>query len=168
MYVFLWLNLLMLREKNEIINRCFSDYRPNDRKVLYRILQLRHYKTNEQIYQSGAYTAIYFLAAGSAGLFKEYENNPPERIKYISIGQWFGFSALSAGTSRTESAHALEENTVLLALCITDYEELIKNNPRCALKILQAVCGDLADELSTVRDEYYTLTSKLTHANILV
>ncbi|MBN2001277.1 cyclic nucleotide-binding domain-containing protein [candidate division KSB1 bacterium] len=134
---------------------------------MHRLFHLRFYKANERIYQPGTPAAVYYIASGSVGLFKQYDKNPPERIQYINAGHWFGFSALFTAKSRCESARALEDSK-LLALCISDYEELSKNNPFCALKIAQSVGRELTEELSNIRDEYYLLTSKLTYANILV
>ena len=140
----------------------------SEKRLLTRSLHVRQFAAHEQIYPAaGPAVAAYYIIEGSVGLFQPNKNRVLDRIAYFKARQWFGYSTFFPECRRDTSTKALEQ-TRCFVLFRTEYLKIAEKNSTCALKILTNICYDLDTTLQEIQRDYFSLTAKLTRANIVI
>jgi len=146
----------------------FSELSRREKMKFAAVCHHRTFKRYENIYLEGKPgEAVFFLLTGSVELYKKEANGAEHRIQYFTPESIFGYTALFSDEARESSARALEK-TELLALFRSDFLHLCQAEPMLALKVLTRISMEMRKHLSSLQQDYLSLTSRLTQANIVV
>jgi CRP/FNR family cyclic AMP-dependent transcriptional regulator len=100
----------------------------------------RTLKKNEYVYFEGeGADEIYFVSSGRVKIF-EIKDKKEEVVKsMLSAGEIFGELAIADEERRTDFAQAVENNTVVCCLKLTDMKQLVVNDKTCSFSILKLI-----------------------------
>ena len=152
-----------LRHKTMLLQKlpAFESVELGDLQPLAQKCLLRQLGAEVTVYPQGSpAVALYFVAQGSVGLFQRRRSGQTDRIRVVAPGQFFGDAALFSPNERQHSAKTLE-NSLLLALFKSDYEELAITHPRTALIILTLAAAKLHHDLTVFQTEFHELSQKI-------
>lgn len=139
-----------LERKRQILGQ-MPLFRPLDERELRRVLQVtevRGYSDGDSIINQGeAGDSLYIVLNGKVGVYRN-----DTQVKELSVGEHFGEMALIRSQPRSASVRSLGASE-LLTLRRTEFFEIIRNQPRLAVKLLWQFTGVLAERLAeTTRD----------------
>jgi CRP/FNR family cyclic AMP-dependent transcriptional regulator len=123
------------------------------------------YKKKQVIYKEGAHPHyLYYIHKGKIKTFKTHEDGKDLVMDLYTEGDFFGYISLLEGTVHKENAESIEE-TELMLIPKTDFEDLINSSPATAKKFI----GLLAKNLATKENHllgiaYNTLRKKVAEA----
>jgi len=101
---------------------------------------MRQYNKFDVIFEEGSFGAeMYVIRSGRVRLFRTSAGEEIE-IGILNEGQFFGEMALVDNAARSAGAHALEDNTRLVALDKDKFLFLVSHQPTFALVIMHFLC----------------------------
>jgi CRP/FNR family cyclic AMP-dependent transcriptional regulator len=101
---------------------------------------MRIYNKSDLIFEEGSFgTEMYVIRAGRVRVSRTSEGKEIE-IGILKEGEFFGEMALVDNAPRSATAHALEDNTRLIALDKDKFLFLVSHQPTFALVIMHALC----------------------------
>ena len=131
-------------------NYLFKQFNPGAVAFILSHLIERRYNNSDLIFKEENPSICFFiLKQGKAEIF--VTPSPGIKIVYETVepGQLFGEVSVLFSSSRTASARALENDTVMLLMSTFDLEELCRVYPVDGLKLLRAIAGRITDYLAT-------------------
>lgn len=149
--------------RDVLILKNFSD---NELRVLSQYLHTRSFSNGDHIFIQGEPgVGFYFILTGKVDIFVDDKIVEPESegdLRYVislSKGEYFGELALLQNNSiRTATATCMEPTTVL-GLFKPDMEDMIKEKPVLAAKLLQSLSLIVTKRL-------FSLTSEVSHLKV--
>jgi CRP-like cAMP-binding protein len=125
----------------------FTDLGKRDRVLLESLVHVRTYKKDEIVFEEGdPGSGMYIIRSGRIQIFSKGGDGNEMEIARLGGGDFFGETTLTAPSSRTASARALEP-TELFGLFRADVLELSKKQPAIACKILMGVTRVISERL---------------------
>lgn len=126
-------------------------FRPLDERELRRVLQVTEVRTFSDgdvvITEGEAGDSLYIVLGGKAGVFRG-----DTLVKQLAPGEHFGEMALIRSQPRSATVRSLGQSE-MLTLRRAEFFEIIRNQPRIAVKLLWQFTGVLAERLAeTTRD----------------
>lgn len=126
-------------------------FRPLDDRELLRVLQVTEVQTygdGEKVVSEGERgESLYIVLAGEVQVLRG-----DAKVKHLSVGEHFGEMALIRSQPRSASVVSLGKSEMLV-MRRTEFFEILRNQPRIAVKLLWQFTGVLADRLAeTTRD----------------
>lgn len=101
---------------------------------------MRLYNKSDVIFEEGSFgTEMYVIRGGRVRLFRT-SNGEEIEIGILNEGQFFGEMALVDNAPRSAGAHALDNNTRLIALDKDKFLFLVSHQPTFALVIMHVLC----------------------------
>ena len=139
-----------LERKRRILSQ-MPLFRPLDERELRRVLQVTEVQSFQEgdaiISQGEAGDSLFIVLHGKVGVFRN-----DALVKELATGEHFGEMALIRSQPRSASVRSIGASE-LLTLRRTEFFEIIRNQPRLAVKLLWQFTGVLAERLAdTTRD----------------
>lgn len=85
---------------------------------------------------------MFVVLSGRVKIFSNSAGKKRKTFAYLKSGEFFGEMALVEGVTRTASAQAVEDSTLLL-IRKHDFQKLLQREPRLCLYLLRTVCERL-------------------------
>ena len=131
-------------------NYLFEQFSPDAVAFILSHLIERRYNNDDLIFKEENPSICFFiLKQGKAEIFVTPSSGVKIVYEPVDPGQLFGEVNVLSSSSRTASARALENDTVMLLMSTFDLEELCKAYPVDGLKLLRAISGRITDYLAT-------------------
>lgn len=125
----------------------FEGLSNREQQEVDRLLQRKTYQPGEQIFKQGnPGVGLFIVMTGSVELLQEEEDGTVLELATAKPGEFFGELALLDDASRTASAVAVDETSVV-ALFRTDLMALSETRPRLGVKILVQLSQIVAERL---------------------
>jgi len=136
----------------------FKDLSKKEIRAVERILHKRTYKANEVLFKEGdPGVGMYIIEQGHVNITLGPEN---KLLAVLSDGEFFGEIALLSETSRTATATA-QTNCSILGFFQSDLFGLLETDPRMGNKILLRLAQMIGDRLRFSNIENQQLKLKL-------
>ncbi|MGM0501557.1 MAG: Crp/Fnr family transcriptional regulator [Bacillota bacterium] len=130
----------------------FSSLAQEELEQIEKIMKPRNYNQGELIFFEGeAGEGLFFLESGKVKLTKMVENGDEQILTIIKPGNIFAEVVLFGNANYPATAVALEESKLHL-IRSRDMEQIIKDNPEIALKLLDVMSKRLRRAQKLVRD----------------
>lgn len=130
-----------------------------------RIVQ-RRYSRREMIFRDrNPGVCMFLIRQGGVELFIEDDSDAHIHLASLAEGVLFGEIATVTGYSRTASARADQNDTLLLSISMFDLDDLNKNYPVDALCIQRGITMSVVDSLIVTTDQLQDAHSKIEQLN---
>jgi CRP-like cAMP-binding protein len=153
----LWTNIF--RKKEEDLASflqgvpVFAELKGRELAFLGGLVHLRRYKQGESVFVEGdPGSGMYVIRTGSVRIFTRGAGRAEEDLAILGPGDFFGETTLTAPTTRTASARALEA-TELVGLFRADLLEMAQKQPVIANHILLGLTRIVSERLQAAGHE---------------
>jgi CRP-like cAMP-binding protein len=144
----------------------FEGLSQNELVTIERSLHQRNYSSGEKIFGEDMPGAgMYIIKEGEVAITKRISEEKEVELAVITRHNFFGEMALIDESPRSASAVA-NKDTVLLAFCQPDLENLKDRNPKVAAKIISNIARLICKRLVKANDNLEVLEKKITNHGV--
>jgi len=139
----------------------FSELSPRALSILENLVHVRSYKAHETIFEEGdPGSGMYMIRSGAVKIFARDKHDAEQELAYLSPGDFFGETTLTAPAPRSASARALEA-TELVGLFRADILELAEKYPAISSSIFLGLTRVVSERLQAASLELRRLQKQL-------
>ncbi|PKL52224.1 MAG: hypothetical protein CVV37_02240 [Nitrospira bacterium HGW-Nitrospira-1] len=138
--------------------KIFYDLGENEKETVNRLLQVRDFKPGEVIYGEGesGESALDIIVKGKVKINRVTIEGEQLQMATLRAGEKFGIMSFLDG-SRHNASVVAEEETRLLILKKSDFDNLIQTNPVIGVKILRNIAVGLAKLVKDLNAQHMDL-----------
>ncbi len=145
----------------------FSELQEEDLEKISKITMERSYKKNMLIFMEGEPgEAFYYIKTGKIKVFRTHEDGKEHIVHLLGEGDVFGEVTLFNNTSYPASA-SVYEDAVVGIIKNQDMENLVRNNPELALKLIKILVRKLTFAQQKVKELTFNDVFSRTASQIL-
>jgi CRP/FNR family cyclic AMP-dependent transcriptional regulator len=155
----LWGNIFRRKAEEESLAgflgtvQVFSELKGRELNFLETLVHVRRYSPQETVFEEGdPGSGIYVIRTGRVRIFSRNPEGPDEDLAILGPGDFFGETTLSAPTTRSASARAVETSE-LIGLFRADLLETIQKHPAIASKLLMGLTRVVSERLQAAAQE---------------
>ena len=131
----------------------FCEATKRDLLLLETLVHVRHYRTQEIIFEEGdPGSGMFIIRSGKVLIFERKQGNLEEELAILGPGDFFGETTLTAAIPRIASARTLEQ-TELVSFFRSDLQEIAQKKPMSANRILLGLAKVVSERLVAVSRE---------------
>jgi len=120
-----------------------QDLSPRDLTYITRIAQEEKFRKNQGIFSAAASgDSLYIVMEGRVKIYSSSASGKVKTLAYLEKGDFFGEMALLEEQSRSASAKALDDSTLLI-IHRRDFQRQLKKNTTLALNFLRVLSNRL-------------------------
>ncbi len=161
----LWGNIFRRKAEEESLAgflgtvQVFSELKGRELGFLETLVHVRRYSPQETIFEEGdPGSGIYVIRTGRVRISSHNPEGPDEDLALLGPGDFFGETTLSAPTTRSASARAVETSE-LVGLFRADLLETLQKHPVIASKLLMGLTRVVSERLQAAAKEIRILRS---------
>ena len=131
----------------------FTELSPRALSIIENLVHLRSYKAHETVFEEGdPGSGMYMIRSGAVRIFTRDKHDVEQELAYLSPGDFFGETTLTAPAPRSASARTLE-TTELVGLFRADILELAEKYPAISSSLFLGLTRVVSERLQAATQE---------------